>query len=151
MLRGSDQEAALAACDAIEEIARRGDGWNDDAPAMKRLRAIRSTRSTAAALEGVRWAFDSMGAAQASSDFPVDATVAASARRCFAAICADPRVVSLQVAVILRADIDQIAFACNEISVNTYGPLTDHVFGRLAPCHELTLIAPRPTPEECAR
>lgn len=63
----------------------------------------------------------------------------------------DPWVSSLQVAILLSADIDQIRYACGELRLGERDPLTDSVFLRLAPVHALTLIEPRPTPEEEAR
>ncbi len=66
-------------------------------------------------------------------------------------VCDDPWVSSLQVAILLSADIDQIRYACGELRLGERDPLTDSVFLRLAPVHALTLIEPRPTPEEQAR
>lgn len=152
MLTGPDRTAALAACGALEAIARTGSGWTDDHAAIAPARAIHPTRHTAAALEAIRWAFDSVGAAQGAWDFPVDAIVAASARRCLDAVCADRRISALQVSIIIAADVDQIAFACSEAHIRTYDPLGDAVFARLAPCHPLTLTEPTrasPTEEDC--
>lgn len=66
-------------------------------------------------------------------------------------VCADPWVSSLQVAILASADIDQICFACGELRLGERDPLKDSVFLRLAPVHALTLIEPRPTPDEEAR
>lgn len=89
-----------------------------------------------------------MGAAQGALDFPVDATVTASARRCWDAIAGDPRVCVIQMAIVMESDIDLIAFACRESNVHTYDGLGGHVFGRLAPCHPLALQQPRRRIEE---
>lgn len=109
---------------------------------------MRRTRESEAAIEAVRWANDSIGAAQAAHDFPVDATVAASAHRCVEALAVDPRVTRLQLAILMASDIDLIAFACREANVGTYDALTNYVFERLASCHALTLGEPRRTLEE---
>jgi hypothetical protein len=151
MLEETDREAALAACDLIERITRQEEGWEDGHPAMRAVSRIRSGRGKAAALEAVRWAFDSAGAAQGANDFPVDHVVGASAHRCFAAVTADPRVSAVQVVIVTASDVDQIAFACSEVHVGLYDPLTAHVFGRLAPCHALTLAEPRRNAAEEAR
>lgn len=140
--------ALLAACDVIESITRRGDGWDALLPEFAALKGMPRTRSNEAALEAVRWAFDSAGAAQGALDFPVDSVVTHSARRCVQAVCLDPRISAIQIKIIVDADVDQISFACGEVSIGTYDGLTEHIFGRLAPCHALTLTAPRRSPEE---
>lgn len=148
MLADKDQQTALAACDALDGVTRCGDGWRSAQPTIEKVQRLRRTRETEAAIEGVRWANDSVGAAEGSLDFPVDATVAASARRCFNAIADDWRVTALQLAIVMESDIDLIAFACREANIHTYDALTDHVFERLPPCHALTLSEPRRTTEE---
>lgn len=148
MLADKDQQTALAACDALDEVTRRGDGWPSAQPACDKVQRLRRTRETDAAIESVRWANDSIGAALGALDFPVDATVAASAERCFSAIAHDPRVTPLQPTIVMQSDIDLIAFACREANIHTYDALTDYVFERLAPCHALTLHEPRHSIEE---
>lgn len=153
MLAGAERDAGLAACDLVERIVQRGSGWEASAGEFRAVQRIGRSRGNRAALEAVRWAFDSAGAAQAANDFPVDSVVGASAHRCFAAIEGDPRISALQVGILVAADVDQIAFACSEVHVGLYDPLPAHVFGRLAPCHGLTLTQPREEPgrEEEAR
>lgn len=151
MLEPSELATAGAACDAMERIARDGDGWSESLPELAATARLVRTRGTVAALEAVRWAYDSLGAAQGASDFPVDSVVAASARRCLDAISADSRVSRVQVGIVLAADIDQISFACSEAGVGTYAGVTAHVLGRLAPCHALALNDGRPSMEEEAR
>lgn len=151
MMGGPDRAVAIAACDLVDGIARRGDGWRGSRPEMRALAGIRRGRDNEAALEGVRWAYDSAGAAQGANDFPVDAIVGASAQRCLAAIGEDPRVSPLQIAILAAADVDLLAFACAESHVHMYDPLGADVFGRLTPCHPLTLTPPRPSAEEEAR
>lgn len=151
MLDGAEREAALAACDLVERIVQRGSGWDASSPEFKAVERIQRTRTNTAALEAVRWAFDSAGAAQASLDFPLDDGVATSARRCFAAIEGDRRVSPVQVAILVGADVDQIAFACSEVYVGMYDGLPAHIFGRLAPCHALTLTEVKRPGEEEAR
>lgn len=150
MLTATEQSLALAACDRIDAIAREGGGWRS-AKEPGAVRALPRARATEAALEAVRWAFDSVGAAEGALDFPVDATVTASAARSVDAVRGDRRVSPLQLAIVFMADVDQIAFAAREIRLGKYDALTAHVLGRLAPCHALTLIEPTPSAEELAR
>lgn len=150
MLTDPEQSLALAACDRVDAIAREGGGWRK-AKEPAAVRTLPRSRATEAALEAVRWAFDSVGAAEGALDFPVDATVTASATRAVDAVRCDLRVSPLQLAIVFMADVDQIAFACSEIRLGKYDALTPHVFGRLAPCHAITLIEPTPTAEELAR
>lgn len=143
MLAGEELDIGLAACDRIEDIIRTGGGWRRSHPAIDAFQALDRTGPTRAALEAIRWALDSAGAAEGASDFPVDGTVTASARRCIDAITDDPRVGALQVAILLASDIDCVAFACKEAGVRMYDGLGVGVFSRLAPCHALTLTEPR--------
>lgn len=151
MLAGEAQKTALAACDEIDGIIERGSGWYDKHPGIAATAKLKRTRETEAAIEAVRMANDSAGAAQGANDFPVDAVVGASAQRAIDAVCDDRRISSMQVMILLASDIDSIAFACKEANVHTYDGLGRQVFSRLAPCHALTLTDPRRTPEEEAR
>jgi hypothetical protein len=148
MVASEDRGVVLAACDEIDTIIRTGGGWRGSHPAMDAARAMPRTHGTRAALEGVRWAFDSAGAAEGANDFPVDAIVTSSATRCIEAVSEDARVGPVQVSILINSDIDSIAFACHEAHVHTYDPLGAGVFARLAPCHPLTLVEPGRDPEE---
>lgn len=148
MLASEARETALAACDWIELIIRNGGGWRKSHPALEAFQALHRTGSSRAALEAIHWALDSAGAAEGASDFPVDGIVTSSAMRCIESVAGDPRVGSVQVAILLASDIDSIAFACKEAGVCTYDALGAGVFSRLAPCHALTLSEPRRCPEE---
>ena len=145
-----EQAAAVAACEVLETCIRHADGWSStrSTAAFERVSQIPRTRSNAAALECLRMAIDSCGAAQGSLDFPVDATVAASAHRAIAALSADPRISLLQVAMLLASDVDQLTFACQEARIGKYDGLAPtsrpphppvDVLARLAPIHPLTL------------
>lgn len=151
MLFGDVQKSALAACDEIDGIIRRGSGWYDKHPGIAATAKAKRTRETQAALEAVRWANDSAGAAQGANDFPVDAVVTASTQRCIEAVCRDRRVSPVQVGIILASDVDSLDFACKEAHVHTYDPVKQSVFARLAPCHPLTLADPRASAQEEAR
>lgn len=151
MLDGEERLLALEACDVVESIARRGDGWSASLVVPARLRKHRRTRENEAALEAVRWAFDAAGAAQGALDFPVDALVTASAQRSISAVCDDARVSSIQVTIIVQSDVDLIGFACGESNVRTYDGVGEHVIGRLPPCHAITLSTPRWSVEDEAR
>lgn len=151
MLEGKEREAGLALCDLVEQIVQRRASWKASAAQIRAVERIRRTRTNTAALEAARWAFDAAGAAQASLDFPLDDGVATSARRCLAAIESDRRVSAVQVAIVLAADVDQVAFACSEVGVGMYDGVPPHVMGRLAPCHPLTLTEPRRSAAEEAR
>ena len=148
MLTGEDQKIALDSCDTIEFVAKHGDGWSTDHPAVMATTMIRRTRGSEATLDALRWAFDSVAAAQAALDFPVDRTVTASANRAIQAVCSDSRVSQLQVSILVAADIDQIAFACKEANISTYDGVSGHVLERLAPCHALTLMEIATSAEE---
>ncbi len=148
---GSGIEAALLACDALEECARAGQGWHDrHATFDAAMLALRKPESLAA-LHALRWAIDAAGAAEGAWDFPVDGTVTVSAKRSFAALVNDPRVSALQIATLVAADADLIAFACAEAKVGTYDALTPQVFGRLTPVHPISLATPATTPREQTR
>lgn len=142
MLTGPALEAAIASCDAIDHFAQAGDGFRDDHPLYRNHPRGNTPH------EALHWAWDSLAAAHSSSDFPIDPTVTASARRAIAAVTQDPRVSAIQVAILLAADIDQTHFACQEASISKYAGLTPHVLARLAPCHPLTLSDPRRNPED---
>lgn len=95
---------------------------------------------------------DLMGAVQAWGGCEGGAErVSSLVRATIRAVRNDPWVSSIQVAILLAADIDQIGFACGELRLGEHDPLTQSVFQRLAPVHALTLTRPRPTPEEEAR
>ncbi len=145
---------ALAVCEAIERCAAAGCGTRDARAAFDAAAALPETplpATAAAAAHALRWTVDAARAAESALDFPVDDTVTRSALAAMAALAQDPRVSSLQLAVLAAADLDQIRFACGEIRLGRYDGLTDHVLCRLAPVHPLTLTEPTPTPEEQAR
>lgn len=139
-------------CDAIERCAERGEGVSRETsiPRGMKLRE-EATRDTQAIANALWSAIDATRAAEATQDFPVDATVTASARRAVAALAGDRRVNPLQLHILMAADFDLVRFACEEIGVQKYNGVTAHVLGRLAPVHALTLSEPSPTPEEEAR
>ncbi len=142
MLDGEMRELGLSACDEIDGILLSGEGWRDHLPGVRASGRAPRTRGSAAALEAVRWAFDSTGAAQGANDFPVDAMVTGSAVRCIEAVRADPRVSGVQLDIVLGSDVDLLTFACREAGVGTYDALGGGVLGRLPPCHALTLVRP---------
>lgn len=155
-----DRALALAVCDALDAACRRGDGWKSAEAAHERASTIASNRQTSATIECLRMAVDSCGAAHASSDFPIDATVAASAERAIEAIARDARIGPIQVHIAFAADVDLLAFACEEARINKYDglaptprpphPVVD-VTQRLAPVRAFTLIEPSRSPEERMR
>ncbi len=148
MLDGDQQATAISACSQVEEVIRTGEARHTSQPSLVRAANLPRRSEAAAAFEALRWANDSAGAAAGASDFPVDAIVTASAKRCIEVVAMDPRVARLQLAVVLKSDIDSIDFACREASIGTYDALGRGVFARLAPCHALTLVAPPPSPED---
>ncbi|MGE3109761.1 MAG: hypothetical protein AB7G11_06675 [Phycisphaerales bacterium] len=144
-------EAIMRGCDAIERCAAEGDGMHRERRVLGGAVAARVNPGGRAAVDAMRWAIDAAEAAQAANDFPVDATVTRSARLAIAALAHDPRVTPMQVMILLRSDIDQVRFACDEAGIQTYNGVTGHVLGRLAPVHALTLTKPASTPESGAR
>lgn len=137
----STRSAIEAACDAIDESARRG----ALTPAARQAAEGGGTGQAALSpgsesfREALRWALDAAAAAHDAQDFPIDATVTNSARSAIAAIAGDRRVAPLQLAILSGGDVDQVAFASGEARIGTYDALTDYVFERLAPVHGLTL------------
>ncbi|MBX3365332.1 MAG: hypothetical protein KF866_11285 [Phycisphaeraceae bacterium] len=153
MAPSGDVSTTLAdAYQALQRCARDGGGVSRERACFNRAAALHTRpdvdQSLAACAASV---IDAARAAEAALDFPIDSTVTASVRRAIAAIGSDPRISQTQLVILVASDVDQIAFALSEISVGTYDGLTDHVFGRLAPVHALTLVEPRPTPESLAR
>lgn len=126
------QEAALAACDAIERLtlaptpSPTSPTPAASQPAMAALGKVGRSRETEAALEAVRLAWESLGDPGAVS-------------RTINAVCGDERVSSMQIAIVVAADIDQLTFACEEAGIGQGDGLSAHVLGRLAPCHALHL------------
>lgn len=134
--------AALAACDELERCARDGQGWHARHTVFdKGLSALRQ-RDSVFVLHALRWAIGAAAAAEGAWDFPVDGTVTISARRAIEALGNDPRVGTLQTAILLGADADLIAFACDEVGIGQYDALTAQVFGRLTPVHPVILSEP---------
>jgi len=148
---GQDLTAALAACDALEQCARDGQGWHARLSTFDTGLAALRQRESVCVLHALRWAIDAAGAAEGAWDFPVDGTVTISARRAIDALANDPRVGQLQTAILLGGDTDLIRFACDEVNIGTYDALTAHVFGRLPPVHPLTLSEPLRSPEDQCR
>lgn len=107
---------------------------------------------------GLWWAIDSVNAADMASDFPVDGTVTRSAQSAIAALGEDRELSRMQMTILLASDIDQLLFACGEVDklpakrlAAKYEGLGDHVFGRLAPVHALTVMPSVPSGEDAAR
>lgn len=155
-----DRALALAVCDALDAACRRGDGWKSAEAAHERAGAIASNRQTSSTIECLRMAVDSCGAAQASLDFPIDAPVAASAERAIEAIARDARIGPIQIHIAFAADVDLLAFACEEARINKYDglaptPRPPHpavdATQRLASVHAFTLTEPSRSPEERMR
>jgi hypothetical protein len=142
------------ACIAIEWCAEHG-GYTHEVQKQLdtacKLREKPLPNEQQAIAQSIHCAVDACRAAEAAQDFPVDATVTASAKRAFAALASDPRVNRLQLTLLIAGDFDLVRFACSEIGVQRYNGLTKHVFGRLAPVHPLDLQEPQRSPEDDAR
>jgi hypothetical protein len=99
--------------------------------------------------EAAFYAVDACRAAIASYDFPVDATVTQSARKCLASLQSNPRLLPIQILTIFASDVDQLCFACDESKLaHAYATLPPLVFQRLAPVHAFTLTEPRRKAED---
>lgn len=139
----------LAASDAIEACAVEGSGTHRCsevfAAAVNIMRSRNPDISPELRIAGecAYYACDAANAAEAAQDFPVDATVTASTLKAVSSIDRCPNIPSLQIAMLLASDIDQVGFASGEIGVTRYQGLTRHVPGRLTPARALTL-APSP-------
>lgn len=92
------------------------------------------------------YAIDATRAADAAQDFPIDATVANSARRCLAALAAEPRFIPLQLGILLAADIDLLRFHCREAGIGRYDALGAAALQRLPALRALDGVTPA-TPE----
>lgn len=143
----------FSTCDAIETCAELGGGVHRFAPLFDRASQLRfeSHDAIRTLTQSVFWAVDSTRAADASQEFPFEATVTRSMLSAIGTLQLEPRLGSLQIIILVAADADQIRFACSEIGIGRFDPLTRHVFGRLAPVHALTLVEPPVDPESLAR
>ena len=133
---------ALAACDTAEWCAQQGGSTSQVSRELDRAEALRDQPMSGGARaigESVWWLVDSARAAEAAQDFPIDSTVTNSALKAIESLKADARVNQMQLMMLLASDLDQLRFACGEIATGRYDGLSNHVFGRLAPVHAITL------------
>lgn len=142
MFDAIDLEIALQACDAVETISKGGEDASYDHLTANAIVGIRRTSSNEAALKALHHAVDAIKAAKASSLSLETASVTSSVQKCLDAVYDDPRISRLQVAIIVRSDIDQIRFACEEVSIGKHAGLTGHVIGRIVPCHAIQIFDP---------
>lgn len=157
----SERELIESALEAAFKCAHDGQGTRRHDKLFSRSMALcdlaDSHRQHRAAVRAALWsAIDSINAAEAASDFPVDATVTMSAQKAIAALGDDRELSRLQIAIVVAADVDQLHFACGEVdklnnAAAKYTGLGDHVFGRLAPVHPLTVTPYVRTGEDAAR
>lgn len=135
-------ERAIA---AMHDCAREGGGVHRLRDLIDAARIERLAEDATAPARGLLWyAIDALRAADAAQDFPVDATVTHSSLRALQALAADPRLVPLQLRVVLAGDLDLLRHACREADVGRYAALPADVFQRLAPVHALTRVEPAP-------
>lgn len=86
------------------------------------------------------YAIDATRAADAAQDFPIDATVAHSARHSLAALAAEPRFIALQLGILLAADIDLLRFHCREAGIGRYDALGAAALQRLPALRALDVV-----------
>jgi hypothetical protein len=135
-------ERAIA---AMHDCAREGGGVHRLRDLIDAARIERLAEDATAPARGLLWyAIDALRAADAAQDFPVDATVTHSSLRALQALAADPRLVPLQLRVVLAGDLDLLRHACREADVGRYAALPADVFQRLAPVRALTRVEPAP-------
>lgn len=159
----SERELIESVITAAHDCVRDGQGTGRLKSLFERAMALRDTydthrRERISVRTGLWSAIDSLNAAEAASDFPIDATVTGSARKAIAALGQDREFNRLQITILLASDVDQLLFACGEVNMlpaknagAMYAGLGDHVFGRLAPVHALTLVHDEPRGEEAFR
>ncbi len=135
-----DDHAVLALCDRVDASA-----WEGECRVTAPSACVSPLRAAVMSL------VDAAAGAEGAQSFPVDSCVTASVERCIDAVRTMRGANALQVAILVSADLDQIAFACKEVGIGTYDGLGAHVRGRLAPVHALTIVEPAPTPEEKSR
>lgn len=143
----------MGACDVIEQCARAGEGARKAKKTMTAARQVRDglTRQAKAVGEALWWAVDAAEAAEAANDFPIDATVTNSARAAIGALATEPRVISLQVTILMAGDIDLVRFSSGEAKIGKYDGLSEYVFERITPVHALTVVEPCLNPQDLAR
>lgn len=129
MLEGQQRADALAACDALD--------------ASLTVPAATGRLPRTAVAEVLRHAKTAFRLAAAEAAGPA---AAAAVLEGIAAICADRRVSVLQVEILLRADLDLLAFAASEAGRGSCSAA--ELMARLPPCHALDLQDPDPAPEE---
>ncbi len=158
-----ERELVESALTGAVQCVRDGHGTFRHKATFERVMALRDVIDEhRKAREWVRaamwWAIDSVNAADMANEFPMDGTVTRSARTAIATLGEDRELGRVQIMILLAADIDQLLFACGEVDKlpsknlgSKYEGLGDHVLGRLAPVHGLTVTPYVPTGEEAAR
>ena len=142
MLTGADQKVALQVCDALEAACKQGDRWCDEHSSLDSLGSIRVWREHEVVLSTLHLTRAAIAAAQNAIASPVDETATYFVQRCIAAVSSDPRISSLQIAILVNSDVDQLTFICQEARIDKLQGVGDYALGRLAPCHALSLIEP---------
>lgn len=131
----ADRKAMLGVCDALDEIAMSGNCSEKELSAQGAVIDRVRGGDAGEAAEALYWAWDCAGAAQAASDFPVDATCIRDAENAMAAASRAHGLSPLQVRLFAAADLDQLRFACAEAHVGFYDALGPSVMGRMAPVY----------------
>ncbi len=147
-LDGIESEIAQRVCDVIESITEKGKDASYDESALNALAGIRTTSKNKAALTALRLTIDAVRLAHCATGYSSTERVAALMRQCIETVWTDPHFARMQVAIILKGDIDQIKFACAEVSINIDQGVSDYVLSRLTPCHALSVFEPRRPIEE---
>lgn len=154
----------LRGCDISEECCSDGNNVHRHKPVLKLLMMLRDLPGgdTRGSKEWVRhaawWMVDSVLAADASQDFAIDGTALRSAQSSITSLLKDPELNSIQIAIMLAADVDQMLFACSEVRklpaknlAAKYEGVGSHVLSRLAPVHALSVTPYERTGEAAAR
>jgi hypothetical protein len=159
----SEKELIESALAAAGQCVRDGQGNFRHKALFHRAMALRDLfderrKDRERVRSGLWWAIDATNAAEMANEFPVDATVTRSARSAIAVLGEDRELSRMQITILLASDIDQILFACGEVDklpskrlASKYEGVGDHVLGRLAPVHPLTVTPYIPGGEEAAR
>lgn len=148
MLTDLERNVALSACDALEDFTKQGGASCAGQPNLGALASISAGREQRAAFEALHFACCAVTAAQRRIAAPVDSNAIYFVGRCIAAVNSDPRISKMQVAIILKGDIDQLSFICHEAKIGTFDGVSDYVLARITPCHAFSLIEPPQSIEE---
>lgn len=137
---GPESDIIYRGLDALDSCTECG--WSDsgDKSALDAAANLRDRgrRETATIREAMFWAVDACRAAIDAESFPSDAAVTNSAANAILSLSEGRQFSSTQVQAVAAADLDLLRFACREVPMMKYAPVSSHVLSRLTPVHPLS-------------